>query len=113
MNTASQRPASVAFQNRLRITTNDADMKNTAKTEEDEFRKIYGLDVVVVPTNKPMIRKDQPDLIYKNVEHKWRGVAAEILRLWAKQQPVLVGTRSIEMSEKVSSRITYDRLQVL
>jgi len=109
----SQTMATITFQNLFRLYLKLAGMTGTAKTEEDEFRKIYGLDVVVVPTNKPMIRTDWPDVIYKVAEHKFRGIAAEILRLYAKQQPVLVGTRSIEMSEKVSERITYDRLQVL
>ncbi|MCC6728514.1 MAG: SEC-C domain-containing protein [Chthonomonadales bacterium] len=109
----SQTLATITFQNLFRLYLKLAGMTGTAKTEEDEFRKIYGLDVVVVPTNRPMVRADRPDVIYKVQEHKFRGIAAEILRLYAKQQPVLVGTRSIEMSEKVSSRITYDSLQVL
>ena len=88
-------------------------MTGTAKTEEDEFRKIYALDVVSVPTNKPMIRKDLPDIIYKSQEAKLRGIAREILTLFARQQPVLVGTRSVEMSERVSDRLRYDRLQLL
>jgi len=109
----SQTLATITFQNLFRLYLKLAGMTGTAKTEEDEFRKIYGLDVVVVPTNKPMIRIDHPDVIYKKQEHKFRGIAAEILRLYAKQQPVLVGTRSIEMSEKVSDRITSTSLQVL
>ena len=109
----SQTLATITFQNLFRLYLKLAGMTGTAKTEEDEFRKIYGLDVVMVPTNKPMIRKDQPDVIYKRVEHKFRGIAAEILRLAVKEQPVLVGTRSIEQSEKVSSRITGMNLQVL
>ncbi|MGC8667555.1 MAG: preprotein translocase subunit SecA [Chthonomonadales bacterium] len=109
----SQTLATITFQNLFRLYLKLAGMTGTAKTEEDEFRKIYGLDVVVVPTNKPMIRIDHPDVIYKKQEHKFRGIAAEILRLYAKQQPVLVGTRSIEMSEKVSNRITSTSLQTL
>ncbi len=109
----SQTLATITFQNLFRLYLKLAGMTGTAKTEEDEFRKIYGLDVVVVPTNKPMIRADHKDIIYKVGEHKYRGIAEQILRLWGKQQPVLVGTRSIEMSEKVSTRISYDRLQVL
>src|SRR5471030_1142263 len=88
-------------------------MTGTAKTEEDEFRKIYGLDVVSVPTYRPMVRTDQPDIIYKTLEAKFRGIGWEILRLFTKQQPVLVGTRSIEMTEKVLSRLTPDMLQRL
>jgi preprotein translocase subunit SecA len=109
----SQTLATITFQNLFRLYLKLAGMTGTAKTEEDEFRKIYSLDVVVVPTNRPMIRKDQPDVIYKVAEHKFRGIAWEILRLWSKQQPVLVGTRSIEMSEKVSERITSVSLQIL
>lgn len=109
----SQTLATITFQNLFRLYLKLAGMTGTAKTEEDEFRKIYGLDVVVVPTNKPMIRIDHPDVIYKVAEHKFRGIAAEILRLYGKQQPVLVGTRSIEMSEKVSSRISAHNLQLL
>lgn len=109
----SQTLATITFQNLFRLYLKLAGMTGTARTEEDEFRKIYGLDVVVVPTNRPMVRKDQADVIYKVQEHKFRGIAIEILRLWAKQQPVLVGTRSIEMSEKVSDRITSARLSDL
>jgi preprotein translocase subunit SecA len=109
----SQTLATITFQNLFRLYLKLAGMTGTAKTEEDEFRKIYGLDVVVVPTNRPMVRKDQPDVIYKRAEHKYRGIAAEVLRLFARQQPVLVGTRSIEMSEKVSERIGGSSLQVL
>lgn len=109
----SQTLATITFQNLFRLYLKLAGMTGTAKTEEDEFRKIYGLDVVLVPTHRPMIRKDQPDIIYKVAEHKYRGIAAEILRLYAKQQPVLVGTRSIEMSERVSSRLTSESLQLL
>lgn len=109
----SQTMATITFQNLFRMYLKLAGMTGTAKTEEDEFRRIYGLDVVVVPTHRPMVRIDNADVVYKKSEHKYRGIAAEILRLYAKQQPVLVGTRSIEMSEKVSSRLTYDRLQVL
>ncbi len=109
----SQTLATITFQNLFRLYLKLAGMTGTAKTEEDEFRKIYGLDVVVVPTNMPMVRKDHPDIIYKVAEHKFRGIAWEILRLYARQQPVLVGTRSIEMSEKVSERITSTSLQSL
>ena len=109
----SQTIATITFQNLFRLYNKLAGMTGTAKTEEDEFRKIYGLDVVSVPTHRPMIRVDQPDIIYKTLEAKYRGIGWEIIRLFAKQQPVLVGTRSIEMSEKVSSRLTADLLQRL
>jgi preprotein translocase subunit SecA len=109
----SQTVATITFQNLFRLYNKLAGMTGTAKTEEDEFRKIYALDVVTVPTNKPAQRVDNPDLIYKTMEAKYRGIAWEILRLHAKQQPVLVGTRSVEMSEKVSARLTPEMLQHL
>ena len=109
----SQTIATITFQNLFRLYNKLAGMTGTAKTEEDEFRKIYGLDVVSVPTHRPNLRNDQPDVIYKTLEAKFRGIGWEILRLYSKQQPVLVGTRSIEMSEKVSARLTGDMLQRL
>ena len=109
----SQTIAVVTFQNYFRLYQKLAGMTGTAKTEEEEFRKIYGMDVVCIPTHRPMIRTDHPDVVYKNLEAKLRGIALEILRLYTKQQPVLVGTRSIEMSEVVSSRLAFDKLQLL
>jgi preprotein translocase subunit SecA len=109
----SQTIATITFQNLFRLYEKLAGMTGTAKTEEDEFRKIYALDVVTVPTHRPAQRTDQPDVIYKTMEAKFRGIAWEILRLHAKQQPVLVGTRSVEMSERVSARLTPEMLQRL
>lgn len=109
----SQTIAVITFQNYFRMYQKLAGMTGTAKTEEEEFRKIYGLDVVVIPTHRPMIRIDHPDVVYRTAEAKFRGIAMEILRLYTKQQPVLVGTRSIDMSEVVSSRLTFDKLQIL
>lgn len=109
----SQTVAVITFQNLFRLYNKLAGMTGTAKTEEDEFRKIYGLDVVCVPTHRPMIRVDQDDIVFKTEEAKFRGIAREILRLYSKQQPVLVGTRSIEMSERVSKRLTAEMLQKL
>ncbi len=109
----NQTLATITFQNLFRLYPKLGGMTGTAKTEEDEFRKIYALDVVQVPTNKPMIRQDLPDIIYKSQEAKLRGIAREILTLYARQQPVLVGTRSVEMSERVSDRLRFDRLQLL
>lgn len=107
----SQTVAVITFQNLFRLYDKLGGMTGTAKTEEDEFRKIYGLDVVTVPTHRNMVRTDHPDIIYKSEEAKFRGIAFEILRLNTKQQPVLVGTRSIEMSERISERLTADMLQ--
>ena len=109
----SQTVATITFQNLFRLYNKLAGMTGTAKTEEDEFRKIYGLDVVSVPTHRPMRREDQSDIVYKTIEAKFRGMGWEILRLYTKQQPVLVGTRSIEMTEKVSARLTGEMLQKL
>jgi len=109
----SQTIATITFQNLFRMYNKLAGMTGTAKTEEDEFRKIYGLDVVCIPTHRTMVRTDLPDIIYKSLEAKFRGIAWEILRLYSKQQPVLVGTRSVEMSEQVSSRLTSEMLQKL
>ncbi len=109
----NQTLATITFQNLFRLYPKLGGMTGTAKTEEDEFRKIYALDVVSVPTNKPLIRQDQPDIIYKSLEAKLRGIAREVLTLYTRQQPVLIGTRSVEMSERVSDRLRYDRLQLL
>ncbi len=107
----SQTVAVITFQNLFRLYNKLAGMTGTGKTEEDEFRKIYGLDVVTVPTHRPMIRKDEDDIIFKTIDGKFRGIVKEILKAYSKQQPVLVGTRSIEMTEKVSQRLTADMLQ--
>lgn len=109
----SQTIATITFQNLFRLYEKLAGMTGTAKTEEDEFRKIYGLDVVSIPTHRPSMRTDQVDVIYKTHEAKFHALAWELLRLYTKQQPVLVGTRSIEMSEIVSNRLQPDMLQKL
>ena len=109
----SQTLATITFQNYFRLYSKLAGMTGTAKTEEDEFRKIYALDVVQVPTNKPLARKDHPDVIYRNIEHKLRGITAEILKVYTREQPILVGTRSIEMSERVSQRLAPSPLTAL
>ena len=105
--------ATITIQNYFRLYNKLAGMTGTAKTEEDEFRKIYALDVVQVPTNRPNQRRDIADTIYKTEEAKLRGIATEILQLYCRQQPVLVGTRSIDMSERVSSRLTFQSLETL
>ncbi len=98
----SQTLASVTFQNYFRMYKKLAGMTGTAATEEEEFRKIYHLDVVVVPTNRPMIRKDLPDLVYKTETGKFRAVVEDIVERHKTGQPVLVGTISIEKSELLS-----------
>lgn len=94
--------ATITFQNFFRMYEKLAGMTGTAKTEEEELRKIYGLDVYVIPTHKPMIRKDLPDLVYKTEEAKYRAVIREIVKRHEQGQPVLVGTVSIENSERLS-----------
>ena len=99
----SQTLATITFQNYFRMYKKLAGMTGTAKTEEQEFQKIYGLDVVVIPTNKPMIRTDYPDVIYKTKAAKYRAVVKEIVELHKDGRPVLVGTTSITQSEDLSA----------
>ena len=95
--------ASVTFQNYFRMYKKLAGMTGTAATEAHEFRHIYGLGVVEIPTNKPLIRLENPDVIYRTSEEKWNAVAEEIIELNRKGRPVLVGTISIEKSEHLST----------
>ena len=94
--------ATITFQNYFRMYNKLAGMTGTAMTEETEFREIYNLDVISIPTNKPMIRQDLNDIIYKNEKAKFRAVVQDIKNSHSKGQPVLVGTVSIENSEKLS-----------
>ena len=91
--------ATITVQNYFRMYKKLSGMTGTALTEEPEFREIYGLDVVVIPTNKPLIRESLPDSIWKTEKAKYRAVVEEIKTLHAHGRPVLVGTRSIEKSE--------------
>ena len=95
--------ATITFQNYFRMYNKLAGMTGTAMTEESEFREIYNLDVISIPTNKPMIRIDNNDVIYKNENAKFRAVVEDIKESHKKGQPVLVGTVSIEKSEKLSN----------
>ncbi|MCF6093431.1 accessory Sec system translocase SecA2 [Microaerobacter geothermalis] len=97
--------ATITLQNYFRMYKKLAGMTGTAKTEEEEFRKIYGLDVVVIPTNRPMIRVDMADVVYKSEAGKYKAVVEEIARRHEKGQPVLVGTISIENSELLSEML--------
>ena len=99
----SQTLATITFQNYFRMYDKLAGMTGTAKTEEDEFLKIYNLPVIVVPTNKPVIRKDYPDLIFKTKRAKYKAVGRAVTSLHAKGQPVLIGTTSITQSEELSA----------
>lgn len=94
--------ATITFQNYFRMYDKLSGMTGTAKTEEEEFREIYGVDVIEIPTNKPVIREDNPDVVYKNLTGKFNAVVEEIKEKYEKGQPVLVGTISIERSEVLS-----------
>lgn len=95
--------ATITFQNYFRMYDKLAGMTGTAKTEEEEFRNIYNMRVVAIPTNKPIIRDDRPDLIYASMQGKFRAVVEDIAERHQKGQPVLVGTVAIETSELISS----------
>ncbi len=98
----SQTYATITFQNYFRMYNKLAGMTGTADTEREEFQKIYNLDVMVVPTNKPVVRNDMDDVVYKTQGEKYRAILDELEQIHAKGQPVLVGTVSVEKSEIVS-----------
>lgn len=97
--------ATITFQNYFRMYEKLAGMTGTAKTEEAEFTEIYGMDVVEIPTNRPIIRKDFPDVVYKTEEAKFRALVEEIKQKHSTGQPILVGTISIEKSELLSKML--------
>ncbi|WP_427338089.1 preprotein translocase subunit SecA [Caloranaerobacter sp. DY30410] len=103
--------ATITFQNYFRMYKKLAGMTGTAKTEEEEFREIYGMDVIEIPTNKPVIRIDYPDVVYKTEEAKFKAVVKEIKERNAKGQPVLVGTISIEKSEILSKMLKKEGIK--
>ncbi len=98
--------ATITFQNYFRMYEKLSGMTGTAMTEEKEFQEIYNLDVVAIPTNMPLIRNDQVDIIYKNEKAKFNAVVEDIKQSYEKGQPVLVGTASIENSEKISKLLS-------
>ena len=102
--------ATITFQNYFRMYDKLSGMTGTAMTEQTEFQEIYNLDVVEIPTNKPMIRKDQKDIIFKNEDAKFRAVIKDIKASHEKGQPVLVGTISIEKSEKLSKLLDKEQI---
>ncbi|HED24391.1 MAG TPA: preprotein translocase subunit SecA [Firmicutes bacterium] len=108
---ATRTVASITFQNYFRMYEKIAGMTGTALTEEEEFRKIYGMDVVEIPTNKPLIREEQPDLIYKTERAKFNAAVEEIKRRQEKGQPVLVGTISVEKSEMLSKMLKRQEIE--
>ncbi|HEY4602086.1 MAG TPA: preprotein translocase subunit SecA [Cerasibacillus sp.] len=103
--------ASITFQNYFRMYNKLAGMTGTAKTEEEEFRNIYNMEVIVIPTNKPVVREDRPDMIYKTMEGKFRAVIEEIKDRHQKGQPVLVGTVAVETSELISDLLKKARIK--
>ncbi len=106
----NQTLATITFQNYFRMYNKLAGMTGTADTEAEEFAKIYDLDVVVIPTNRPMIRKDYPDMIYKTEQAKFKAVINEIVDCYERGQPVLVGTISIEKSELLSRMLRKKKI---
>lgn len=105
VNRESRTLATITFQNFFNKYTKKAGMTGTAQTEENEFRHIYGMDVVVIPTNKPVVRVDHSDLVYRTEEGKFRAVVKDIQESHEKGQPVLVGTITIDKSERLSSML--------
>lgn len=103
--------ATITFQNYFRLYKKLSGMTGTAKTEEEEFRTIYGLDVLEIPTNKPVARKDYPDVIYKTDAGKERAIIQEITERHATGQPVLVGTVTVEKSEEISKLLFKQRIK--
>jgi preprotein translocase subunit SecA len=101
----NQTLATITLQNYFRLYEKLAGMTGTAETEAEEFATVYNLDVIVIPTHKPMIRKDYPDVIYRTLEEKWDAVVKEIQEKYEKGQPILVGTVSVENSELISERL--------
>lgn len=101
----NQTLATITLQNYFRMYKKIAGMTGTAKTEEEEFLEIYGMEVMVIPTNKPMIRKDYPDAVYRTKKEKFNSVIEEIKKSHEIGRPVLVGTTSIENSEKISKML--------
>ena len=107
----NQTVASITFQNYFRLYKNLSGMTGTADTEAFEFQQIYGLEVVVIPTHKPMIRDDQPDLVYMTEKDKYEAIMEDIVDCTERGQPVLVGTTSIESSELLSSFLKKKKIR--
>src|SRR5690625_3037291 len=103
--------ASITFQNFFRMYNKLSGMTGTAKTEEEEFRNIYNMDVIAIPTNKPIIRDDRADMIYKSIEGKFQAVVDEIKERHEQGQPILVGTVAVETSEVISTLLKKARIK--
>ncbi|WP_281164173.1 preprotein translocase subunit SecA [Liquorilactobacillus sicerae] len=100
--------ANITYQNYFRMYKKIAGMTGTAKTEDEEFREIYNMEVISIPTNKPMIRDDRPDLLYPTLNSKFKAVVDDIRTRHEKGQPVLVGTVAVETSEKLSQMLDHE-----
>lgn len=106
----SQTQATITYQNYFRMYQKLSGMTGTAKTEEEEFREIYNMEVITIPTNRPVIRQDMPDLLYPTLDSKFKAVVDEIKERHAKCQPILVGTVSIESSERLSHMLDKEHI---
>jgi preprotein translocase subunit SecA len=106
----SQTQATITYQNYFRMYKKLAGMTGTAKTEEEEFREIYNMEVITIPTNRPVIRQDMPDLLYPTLDSKFKAVVDEIQERHAKGQPILVGTVAIESSERLSHMLDKEHI---
>ena len=107
----NQTYATITFQNYFRLYTKLSGMTGTAKTEEEEFKTIYGLDVLEIPTNKPMQRKDMPDMVFSTEKGKMQAIVNEIVKVHETGQPVLVGTVTVERSEEISKQLLRNRIR--
>ena len=102
--------ADITYQNLFRMYNKLAGMTGTAKTEQEEFREIYNMQTITIPTNKPVIRDDEPDLLYPTLDSKFRAVVKRIKKLHKKGQPVLVGTVAVETSERLSKMLDKENI---
>ncbi|MCZ9657341.1 preprotein translocase subunit SecA, partial [Lactobacillus jensenii] len=106
----SKTQATITYQNFFRMYKKLSGMTGTAKTEEEEFREIYNMQVITIPTNRPIQRKDMPDILYPTLDAKFKAVVEEIKKRHAKGQPVLVGTVAIENSERLSKMLDAENI---
>ena len=110
INTETKTMATITFQNLFRMYNKLAGMTGTAKTEEEEFRNIYNMYVICIPTNKPVIREDLPDLVYSNKAGKYKAIINCVKEIHAKGQPILIGTISVEANEELSKLLKKNNL---
>lgn len=111
INTETKTMATITFQNLFRMYNKLSGMTGTAKTEEEEFRNIYNMYVIRIPTNKPVIREDLPDLVYSGENGKYKAIINVVKEIHAKHEPILIGTISVESNEKLSKLLTKNGLK--